>query len=336
MEKNETQRIEWIDIAKGIGILLVILGHSVKFGGAIHNLIFSFHMPLFFVLSGITYKQKDNKTFICMKLKTLIMPYIIFSLIGFVLSVMIPSWRNGLSIKTVIKDIYLTSPNAVNVSSIWFLVSLFWVVIVFNFIQKFNKNIQYIIIGVCLVLGFIYSNRIHMITFLPEGRLPFNIDTSLIALTFFAAGVWLKKIITDKKLFFVNCVLFIISFALNGRVNLHGLTFHNPLLYLLESISGTIILIFICFMLSTKIKRKMITAPLNWMGKHSLVIMGIQAIAVRVYVLIVNRLVHTEYSLYGLPIAHQIVCFISVTFISVLICLGIDLIKTRQGEERAL
>lgn len=330
MEKSKTQRIEWIDIAKGIGILLVILGHSVKFGGAIHNLIFSFHMPLFFVLSGITYKQRDNKTFICRKFRTLIMPYVVFSIIGFVLSVMIPFWRNGLSIKTVIKDIYLANPNAANVSSIWFLVALFWVEIIFNFIQKYNEKIQYIIIGVCLGLGFLYSNLIHMITFLPEGRLPFNIDSSLIALTFFAIGVWLKKIITNKRLFFVNCILFIISFVLNGRVNLHGLTFHNPLLYLLESISGTFILIFICYMLSTKIKQKTMIEPLKWIGKHSLIIIGIQAIAVRIYVLIGNMTDNAEYSLYGLPPIHQIGCFISVTFISVLICLGVDFIKIRQ------
>lgn len=330
MEKYKTKRIEWIDIAKGIGILLVILGHSVKFGGTFHNLIFSFHMPLFFVLSGITYRQKDNKTFICKKFKTLIIPYVVFCIIGFALSIIIPSWRNGLSIKTVIKDIYLTNPSAANVSSVWFLVCLFWVEIIFNFIQKYNKNIQYIIIGVCLIFGFIYSNMTNIMNFLPEGRLPFNMDTSLIALTFFAMGVWLKKIITDKKLFLVSCVLFVISFALNGRVNLHGLTFNNLLLYLIESISGTVILIFICFMLSTKIKQKTMTAPLDWIGKHSLIIMGIQAIAVRMYVLIGNMTDNAEYSLYGLPPIHQIVCFISVTFISVLICLGVDFIKIRQ------
>lgn len=330
MGKDKTQRIEWIDIAKGIGILLVILGHSVKFGGILHNLIFSFHMPLFFILSGMTYKQKDNKTFICRKFKTLIIPYVVFCIIGVALSMMIPLWRNGISIKTVIKDIYLTNPNAANVSSVWFLVCLFWVEIIFNLIQKINKKIQYIIIGMCLIFGFIYSNLIDMMTFLPEGRLPFNIDTSLIALTFFAMGVWLKKIITDKKLFLVSLVLFIISFALNGRVNLHGLTFNNPLLYLLESISGTVILIFICFMLSTKIKQKTITAPLEWIGKHSLIIMGVQSIAVRMYVLIVNMINNKEYYLYGLPIVHQIGCFISVTFISVLICLGVDFIKIRR------
>lgn len=49
----ESKRIEWIDIAKGIGMLLVIMGHSVGFGSFLHNLIFAFHMPLFFCFRGL-------------------------------------------------------------------------------------------------------------------------------------------------------------------------------------------------------------------------------------------------------------------------------------------
>lgn len=47
-----------IDIMKGIGICAVIAGHT--FLNTIHNLIYSFHMPLFFILSGYFYKR-DNK-----------------------------------------------------------------------------------------------------------------------------------------------------------------------------------------------------------------------------------------------------------------------------------
>ena len=49
-------RIAWVDVAKGIAILLVIIGHTVNFGSATRNFIFSFHMPLFFILSGYTFK----------------------------------------------------------------------------------------------------------------------------------------------------------------------------------------------------------------------------------------------------------------------------------------
>lgn len=51
----EINRIEWVDIAKGIAILLVVLGHTGLAVGSARYLdafIYSFHLPLFFVLSG--------------------------------------------------------------------------------------------------------------------------------------------------------------------------------------------------------------------------------------------------------------------------------------------
>lgn len=52
------QRNSVIDIAKGIGIILVILGHLVSYEDYISSYIFSFHMPLFFFITG--YLTKDN------------------------------------------------------------------------------------------------------------------------------------------------------------------------------------------------------------------------------------------------------------------------------------
>ena len=45
-------RIEWLDVSKGIGIILVIIGHCVYLGGGMHNWIFSFHMPMFLSFLG--------------------------------------------------------------------------------------------------------------------------------------------------------------------------------------------------------------------------------------------------------------------------------------------
>ncbi len=56
----ERKRIDWIDCARGIGILLVMVGHGVD--GLLRALIFSFHMPLFFILSGRTFRpSKDGR-----------------------------------------------------------------------------------------------------------------------------------------------------------------------------------------------------------------------------------------------------------------------------------
>ena len=59
------KRINWIDIAKGITIILVIIGHlNVKWFPKLDiviNEIYTFHMPLFFMLSGLTLKIKDEE-----------------------------------------------------------------------------------------------------------------------------------------------------------------------------------------------------------------------------------------------------------------------------------
>jgi acyltransferase len=51
------KRIGWIDIAKGITILLVIVGHTL-IGYKVNDYIYAFHMPLFFICSGLLFKPK--------------------------------------------------------------------------------------------------------------------------------------------------------------------------------------------------------------------------------------------------------------------------------------
>lgn len=55
------KRIEWVDIAKGIAIMLMVIGHEVS-NGLVYALIFSFHMPLFFILSGYTSHRVTSGT----------------------------------------------------------------------------------------------------------------------------------------------------------------------------------------------------------------------------------------------------------------------------------
>lgn len=59
---EETKRIEALDIAKGIGIILVIIGHMSS--SYLRNWIYSFHMPLFFILSGICFKTEKYPSFL--------------------------------------------------------------------------------------------------------------------------------------------------------------------------------------------------------------------------------------------------------------------------------
>ena len=67
MEADIKVRVAWIDIAKAITILLVIIGHSVS--GILCGVIYSFHMVLFFFLSAWTSKKPKTKEELDRKLK---------------------------------------------------------------------------------------------------------------------------------------------------------------------------------------------------------------------------------------------------------------------------
>lgn len=55
----DKKRIQWIDYGKAIGIFLVVVGHTYG-GNFLVNWIYSFHMPMFFLLSGMTVSSRGG------------------------------------------------------------------------------------------------------------------------------------------------------------------------------------------------------------------------------------------------------------------------------------
>lgn len=98
--ENKKLRKEWIDIAKGIAIILVVVGHSInpqirkdsQIALFIYWFIYFFHTRLLFLLSGITFslsfrknERENRRTFFVKKFKRLMIPYISYSLVIFIL-----------------------------------------------------------------------------------------------------------------------------------------------------------------------------------------------------------------------------------------------------------
>lgn len=75
------QRIGWLDIAKGIAIIAVVLGHSLPFESTVKHVIFSFHMPLFFICAGYTFRLKPWRSMAKTSAKRLLLPYALLFLI---------------------------------------------------------------------------------------------------------------------------------------------------------------------------------------------------------------------------------------------------------------
>ncbi len=323
-EVTQFNRIEWVDIAKGLGILLVIIGHCVYLGGGIHNWIFSFHMPLFFMLSGFFVREEAIWTTIKKKSKSLLFPYFIFVILGFVFTLLIPGWRANLTLKGIAVDIYMGSPDAINISSVWFLICLFVTILFFECCLRIKKY-SFVVIIVIACIGWWFAENRGSIEILPANRLPFNIDVSMIALLFLAIGYYGKNRIysvvdyvkgSAKMNVFICVVLLFVSFFLsyiNRRVNLHGLKFNNFLLYIIESFEG------ILFIISTSVlflQWKSVKNILLWFAHNSIKILGAQALYIRIYIYLVEIVCGEKYDLYFLSQGHVILSIIFVVIFS--------------------
>lgn len=86
MLQNQTlpmnkSRVQWVDTAKALAIIFVVMGH-MGYSEEVRTLIYGFHMPLFFMLSGMFVSTKDNfHQFLLKKMKTLLVPYLCFNVI---------------------------------------------------------------------------------------------------------------------------------------------------------------------------------------------------------------------------------------------------------------
>lgn len=64
----EVKRLDWLDLVKGIGIVLVVWGHTLF---PLHSAIDVFHMPLFFILAGLTLKVVRMDSFLLRKIDSI-------------------------------------------------------------------------------------------------------------------------------------------------------------------------------------------------------------------------------------------------------------------------
>lgn len=95
-------RIDWIDAAKGAGILLVVTGHVLT-TGTWYAMIYTFHMPMFFILAGIVYRWEPMAEQFSKRLLSLMLPYACFLLIVILMRNVL-EYRYGASIGQIIHD----------------------------------------------------------------------------------------------------------------------------------------------------------------------------------------------------------------------------------------
>lgn len=133
-------RVEWVDAAKGIGILLVIAGH-VWWRGPVRDAIYAFHMPLFFLLSGYMVTPQPTPGLIVKQARSLIVPFIAFSLILIAVDMAVEGARGVLPIFPDVRTgleaiVFRTESLRGPFTILWFIPCLFLARIAWNGVAR--------------------------------------------------------------------------------------------------------------------------------------------------------------------------------------------------------
>lgn len=197
--KKNKERIEYYDIAKGIGIFLVVFAHIYTMGtNSLGDIIYVFHMPLFFLLSGITTNfNKDFKKYVKQNTYSILVPYYAWCVISFVYWACVErNFRSEFANIPILKGflgIFYGGYNGLPFNYVlWFLPVFFSVKIIFYIIRKYLPKWG----TVCAVLCF----SIIGILLLKE-ELFWGINKTCKYIAFFWIGSLLKNVDFRKNKF---------------------------------------------------------------------------------------------------------------------------------------
>lgn len=288
-----TKRLDYIDIAKGIGILFVICSHSRCSGLMWFG--WEFCIPVFFVLSGYTYRYKDISLGEMIKTKAhrLLIP---FFFTNFVFIAILAILRK-LSLSHLLGPIYSRfciypegHPLYIELyhrwcAPTWFLTALF-ISYIWIYFTKGEKRKEIICIPMFLIITYL---------FLPLPiLLPWSIDTSFYFAAFILIGKTIREYDIIHKGWWLMALFAVIYYFImlhDGDIN-HSLRIlgNDPSFTFIASVLGSILIIWI----SSLTEKTLLCKPLSNLGKNSLLIFCFHYPFISAF----NQLIERHYSVY--------------------------------------
>ena len=267
------KRIEWIDNAKGLGILFVIIAHVINHTQTFMSastLIYTFHMPLFFILSGFTLSEKtlslNVKQLISKYAKTLVIPYFVYTFANMLLHTLT---NNSYSL-AVLKQHAYSLFFLHGWKATWFLSTLFFTLIFTIILIRHIPNKYLLFSGTCLVS----LAMTHFGIYLPYIFKVFVL--AIIAIPFVVFGHMmhmdkLRGIIESRFVAFISLGVIFLSAYFNGKIDFVWYQFgRSSIVWLLSGIVGSLSIF--------AVARYVRSSFLAKIGRNSMIIMCIHQI----------------------------------------------------------
>lgn len=244
------------DITKGIAIFLMVFGHTSlpKFAS---TWIYSFHMPLFFLVSGVFFNLKrysEWHVFFITKIRTLLIPYFLYLLVS--------------------ELIKLTCDTG-NVT-LWFLPVLFMTEIIFYAIVKLTDRVKLkLLLSVALITILAISSYIMSVF---EIIIPYDLQNVGHALIYYSFGYyfssWVKKVSMTLWKIILLMVIYTIVVIFLPKLDMFPNQWSIVPISQVLAITGTILIILSSRMMSLWNKKNPLLNFLNWAGRNSIILVG--------------------------------------------------------------
>ena len=284
------KRIESIDIARGIGILLVVLAHNdfgyiSQYG---HEVIYSFHMPLFFFLSG--YFIRTNISFFEFfkkRFHTLLKPFLFTIFLIYFMNVSFEKMAFGTALRRIGKSLYGTGVY-IDWVQLWFLPNLFVVSLyAFLFIVVVGKlNNRWLRLGILLTtlafaMPFLKSFYPFSVSLLGNEYelfgLPFSLDLVLLSGFFFILGSEVRQIANESVFgnYFLlagtGIAVFGLNYFIDSPIDFNTRLYSSLLINTTEAIIG--ILFVLALSRQIELHTGWLASLMKYFGRASLIIL---------------------------------------------------------------
>jgi polysaccharide biosynthesis protein PslL len=261
-----SRRIEFIDVAKGIGILFVVLGHNhIKLDyPIIYQVVYSFHMPFFFLLSGMFFKTDFGFIELARRrFNSLLKPFIAYMIIVYTASILFTKIDLWTIAGRIVKALY-AGPNTLEWITLWFLPHLFLVNLFAFILVKFIYDrlprlwMRAIFLTAIIGAGVMTIQLFWPINFTILGHdfkfygLPWSADLLLITTAFFILGYEIRRTFLDsltdspysRWVFTGAFVLFVgLNIAFQSTIDFYIRSYGSLIVNTLEAVSGSVLIL---------------------------------------------------------------------------------------------
>lgn len=283
---NEKKRLEYVDVARGIAMICIVLGHLGN--GSIDRVVYTFDLPIFYFLSGYFLSESGSfKEFAAKKFRAYIVPYYFTCLVMTLLAMLKAALHGRPVFNELLHWGWATfyaagTPQAdpffgIIIGALWFLWAIFWGTLILRAVSKLKPVYRIIIIGLIFTLCQVTATLFW---------LPFDIQAGGTASFFIYLGWLFKKNqsqfegIQNKEVRFMGIVgaLFIWMYAVINFKAFHLVlnAIHNGILDIMGAICGSILLLLLSYELTKKTKKP--AAFLSWAGKYSLLFLSVHIV----------------------------------------------------------